>query len=59
MENQKEIQNKGGTMRLGAYNCKLEKTVLLIKHKQDSIIERHRHRYEFNNSFQNDFTNME
>ena len=58
MENQKEIQNKGGTMRLGAYNCKLEKNSFAHKaYKQDSIIERHRHRYEFNNSFQNDFTN--
>ena len=58
MENQKEIQNKGGTMRLGAYNCKLEKNSFAHKaYKQDLIIERHRHRYEFNNSFQNDFTN--
>ncbi len=53
MESQKDIENKGGTMRLGTYPCKL---VEGTKAKEaydgaDIIHERHRHRYEFNNSF--------
>jgi len=56
MENQKNIQNKGGTMRLGAYNCKLEKNSFAHNaYKKDTIKERHRHRYEFNNSFIDEF----
>ena len=56
MENQKNIQNKGGTMRLGAYNCKLEKNSFAHNaYKKDTIKERHRHRYEFNNSYIDEF----
>src|SRR3989344_2561387 len=54
MADQKEKylkKNLGGTMRLGAYNCKLkEGTVARRAYKADKISERHRHRYEFNNA---------
>lgn len=54
---QKKIKIKGGTMRLGAYSCKLEKDSLAFKiFNQEMIYERHRHRYEFNNSYKNDFS---
>ncbi len=53
MEVQKKISGLGGTMRLGAYPCKLKKTSRLFDiYKTDNISERHRHRYEFNNEFQ-------
>lgn len=52
MEDQKSTTIKGGTMRLGAYECKLEKHSLAYKiYGEDLISERHRHRYEFNNSY--------
>ena len=52
MEEQKGITNMGGTMRLGAYPCKLEKdTNTYEAYGQENISERHRHRYEFNNSY--------
>lgn len=52
MEEQKGLQNKGATMRLGSFPCKLKKNSLARKiYKKDLINERHRHRYEFNNSF--------
>ena len=52
MEHQKEITDKGGTMRLGGYDCTLKPGSLAAKvyHKK-RIVERHRHRYEFNNEF--------
>ncbi|MEA2087913.1 MAG: CTP synthase [Candidatus Caldatribacteriota bacterium] len=54
---QKKIKTKGGTMRLGTYSCKLEKDSLAFNiFKQEMIYERHRHRYEFNNSYKNDFS---
>ena len=54
---QKNIEIKGGTMRLGTYSCKLDKGSLAYKiFKQEIIYERHRHRYEFNNSYKNDFS---
>ena len=54
---QKNIEIKGGTMRLGTYSCKLDKDSLAYKiFKQEMIYERHRHRYEFNNSYKNDFS---
>ena len=54
---QKKIKIKGGTMRLGKYSCKLEKNSLAFKiYKQELIYERHRHRYEFNNLFKDDFS---
>ncbi|MDP3487388.1 MAG: gamma-glutamyl-gamma-aminobutyrate hydrolase family protein, partial [Bacillota bacterium] len=49
---QKNIDDKGGTMRLGAYPCKLIKgTKAYAAYGQDLIEERHRHRYEFNNVY--------
>ena len=47
---------KGGTMRLGAYPCKVRKgTVLERAYGTGEIAERHRHRYEFNNQYREDF----
>ena len=44
--------DKGGTMRLGAYPCKIEKDTLAYKaYGKENISERHRHRYEFNNEY--------
>ena len=51
MENQKTILNLGGTMRLGAYDCKIVNNKLKNIYKADLISERHRHRYEFNNKY--------
>ena len=52
MEEQKDITNMGGTMRLGAYECVLRQgSRVLDIYKQEHIQERHRHRYEFNDSF--------
>ena len=49
---QRKILKKGGTMRLGAYPCKVKKNTLAYKaYGEDKISERHRHRYEFNNDF--------
>lgn len=49
MENQKNVVEKGGTMRLGAWRCALKPGTRLQKiYQQDIISERHRHRYEFN-----------
>jgi CTP synthase len=58
MEEQKNIANLGGTMRLGAYNCQLKpKTKVSQAYNTDKISERHRHRFEFNNSYLKDFEN--
>lgn len=52
MADQKAIINKGGTLRLGNYKCSLKKGTLAYKdYKSDEILERHRHRYEFNNNY--------
>ncbi|WP_214653073.1 CTP synthase [Mucilaginibacter segetis] len=52
MEDQKNITNKGGTMRLGAYPCDLKKgTKAAAIYGKTHISERHRHRYEFNNDY--------
>ncbi len=49
---QKKLRNKGGTMRLGSYPCKLkEKTLAAAAYETGLVNERHRHRYEFNNDF--------
>ncbi len=49
---QKNVKDLGGTMRLGAYPCKVKKNTLAFKvYKKDKISERHRHRYEFNNKY--------
>ena len=52
MQEQKNIDKKGGTMRLGAYNCQLQKKSKAYEaYKSISIQERHRHRYELNNDY--------
>ena len=52
MEDQKSTTIKGGTMRLGAYACKVKKDSLAYKiYGKELISERHRHRYEFNSTF--------
>ncbi len=52
MEKQKEIKNMGGTMRLGSYECKLDKNSKSFEvYQKDMIRERHRHRFEFNNKY--------
>ena len=52
MESQRNIHDKGGTMRLGAYDCKLTAGSLAEKlYGKSDISERHRHRYEFNPKF--------
>lgn len=55
MEDQKTITNKGGTMRLGSYECLLTRgTRAFDAYGRDVITERHRHRYEVNNDFRKD-----
>lgn len=52
MSDQKSIVNMGGTLRLGNYECTIKKDTLAYKdYKQEKILERHRHRYEFNNKY--------
>ena len=52
LSEQEGVQEKGGTMRLGGYPCRLvEKTKVRAAYGQDEVIERHRHRYELNNEF--------
>lgn len=52
MEEQKNIKQMGGTMRLGAYECKLkEGSKVAAIYGKETISERHRHRYEFNNEY--------
>lgn len=56
MEEQKHITNMGASMRLGAYDCLLKKGSLAYKaYGKVKIEERHRHRYEFNNQYQDQF----
>jgi CTP synthase len=56
MEEQKSIDTKGGTMRLGSYPCVLQNGTLAAKlYGREKISERHRHRYEFNNSYRAEF----
>ena len=52
MLEQENIENMGGTMRLGAYPCKIkEDTIAYEAYKEDLVNERHRHRFEFNNEY--------
>ncbi len=52
MADQKSIVNMGGTLRLGNYECTISKGTLAAKdYNTDKILERHRHRYEFNNKY--------
>lgn len=56
MEEQKNISNMGGTMRLGAYECVLKQGSRVFDiYKKEHIQERHRHRYEFNNLFHKEY----
>ncbi len=56
MEEQKKIKKKGGTMRLGAYECVIKEGTLAHKiYGKTLISERHRHRWEFNNKYLEDF----
>ena len=58
MEDQKNIEAMGGTMRLGAYPCEIKKDSLAHKiYGTTQISERHRHRWEFNNKYITDFEN--
>jgi CTP synthase len=55
MHEQKEVTEKGGTMRLGAYDCYLQNgSNTYNAYKNNNISERHRHRFEFNNKYKND-----
>ena len=57
MPEQKDIDNMGGTMRLGSYPCKLLKGTNAEKaYGQEIVYERHRHRYEFNNEYRSKLT---
>ena len=56
MEEQKQLEKMGGTMRLGSYQCDIELNTLLHQiYSKKTIHERHRHRFEFNNQFIDDF----
>ena len=58
MESQQGISKKGGTMRLGAYPCKIRpNTIMASAYGEEMISERHRHRYEFNNNFREEIEN--
>lgn len=56
MEDQKDVSDKGGTMRLGNWKCELTSNSKIEKiYNTTEILERHRHRYEFNNDFYDEF----
>lgn len=56
MEEQKTLVNKGASMRLGAYRCELkEGSHVRAIYDKDTIYERHRHRYEFNNKYRDEY----
>ena len=58
MESQRHVRDKGGTMRLGAYDCRLTPGSLAARlYGTGDIRERHRHRYEFNPRFREDLEN--
>ncbi len=58
MEEQKSITKMGGTMRLGAYGCTLRKDSRVATiYGETEISERHRHRYEFNNTYKEEYEN--
>nr|AXS01370.1 hypothetical protein [uncultured bacterium] len=58
MPGQEGMQSTGGTMRLGAYPCRITQGTLMHKlYGADEISERHRHRYEFNNDYKQTMTN--
>lgn len=56
MNDQKNIENMGGTMRLGAYPCQLgENSKAFEAYREKMVSERHRHRYEFNNRYYDEY----
>ncbi len=56
MPEQKKITTKGGTMRLGSYVCEIARDSKAYKaYEKTRVSERHRHRFEFNNKYQDDF----
>lgn len=56
MKDQRSIRKKGGTMRLGAYPCTIKPGTKASEiYQKENISERHRHRYEFNNAFREEF----
>ena len=56
MEEQKSVIDKGGTMRLGGYKCTIKKDSRAYQaYSKTEIVERHRHRYEFNDRYYEDF----
>lgn len=58
MPEQEDVEEKGGTMRLGAYPCKLDKDSLAYGvYGEEVIYERHRHRYEVNNAYRDTLVN--
>jgi CTP synthase len=58
MEDQKKISGMGGTMRLGSYECSIAPGTLAFKiYRKEDITERHRHRYEFNNKYLEEYQN--
>ncbi len=57
MSDQRKVEEKGGTMRLGAYPCVLEKGSRAHEaYGRTEVLERHRHRYEFNNAYRDRLT---
>ncbi|MEK7449708.1 MAG: CTP synthase [Planctomycetota bacterium] len=57
MASQRDIKDLGGTMRLGSYQCHLKKDSAAYRaYQQEIILERHRHRFEFNNNYREQFT---
>jgi len=58
MESQENVTEKGGTMRLGAWDCTISKDSKAFEaYQTENIKERHRHRYEFNNEYLTQFEN--
>jgi CTP synthase len=58
MEHQRGVEKKGGTMRLGSYDCKLDPESIAFRlYGKEEISERHRQRCEFNNTFREEFEN--
>jgi CTP synthase len=56
MEEQKSVRNMGGTMRLGVYQCNMVKGSKVFKvYNTSEVKERHRHRYEFNNEYMEEY----
>ena len=59
LEEQEGVKEMGGTMRLGALPCCVKKDTLAYEaYKSDEVMERHRHRYEFNNKYRETFAKL-